>query len=122
MKIQIKHEIRNRLRVHLPMKRMTYTEADALDDYLQRFPGIKQVNIYERTADVVIIYDCERSKAIGILKEFSFKNAEVRERVTEKSGKELSAVYRDRIITDIILHYGKRLILPLYIRILIPII
>ena len=116
MKIQIKHEIRNRLRVHLPMKRLSFAEADTLDDYLQGFPGIKQVIVYERTADVVIVYDCDRAKAIAIFKDFSFKNAEVRERVTEKSGKELSAVYRNRIITDIVIHYGKRLILPFYIR------
>ncbi|MCR5120298.1 MAG: heavy metal translocating P-type ATPase [Lachnospiraceae bacterium] len=116
MKIQIKHEIRNRLRVHLPMKRLSFTEADTLDDYLQSLPEIRQVTVYQRTADVVIVYDCDRAKAIAIFKDFSFKNAEVRERVTEKSGKELSAVYRNRIITDIVIHYGKRLILPFYIR------
>lgn len=54
MKIQIKHEIRSRLRVHLPMNRMSFAEADTLDHYLQGFAEIKEVCIYERTADAGI--------------------------------------------------------------------
>ena len=116
MKIQIKHEIRSRLRVHLPMKRMSFAEADTLDHYLQGFAEIKEVCIYERTADVAVIYDCERGRALEILKAFSFDDAVVPDRIAESSGRELSAMYREKIITDIVLHYAKRFILPLSIR------
>ena len=38
------------------------------------------------------------------------------ERVFECSGRELSAAYYDRLVTSVILHYGKRLIIPVDIR------
>ena len=116
MKIRIKHEIRSRLRVHLPMERLTFGEADTLDLYLQGFSEIKDVRIYERTADVVICFKGDRERILQILKAFSFDEAAVPERVSERSARELSAAYRDRIITDIFLHYGKRLLLPFSIR------
>ena len=55
MRIQIRHEIRSRIRLHLPMKRLTFREADILDHYLQGFPEIREVIVYERTADVAIL-------------------------------------------------------------------
>ncbi len=116
MKLTIKHETRQRIRVHLPMKRMTFREADILEHYLSRYSEIKEAKIYERTGDVVLIYDCGRDRALEILKSFSFEGADVPERVLENSGRELSAMYRERIITSILLHYGKRLFLPVSVR------
>ena len=98
------------------MKRMTFREADILEHYLSRYSEIKEAKIYERTGDVVLIYDCGRDRALEILKSFSFEGADVPERVLENSGRELSAMYRERIITSILLHYGKRLFLPVSVR------
>ena len=116
MKILIKHETKTRLRVHLPKKRMTFREADILDFYLQGFEEIKETKVYERTADAVIVFDCDRNRALAILSGFSFDDAQVPESVLETSSRELSAKYRDRIVTDIIIHYAKRFILPTPIR------
>ncbi|MCR4960950.1 MAG: heavy metal translocating P-type ATPase [Lachnospiraceae bacterium] len=116
MRFTIKHEIRDRIRVHLPMERMTFREADSLEYYLKTFPEIKEVKVYERTADAVINYICDRERVIEILKAFSFDKILVPERVFETSGRELSARYYDKIVTSVILHYGKRLVLPIDIR------
>ena len=35
MELIIKHEIKGRIRAHLPMKRMSFKEADTLEYYLQ---------------------------------------------------------------------------------------
>ena len=116
MKYKILHESKGRIRVHLPMKRMTFREADTLDYYLEGFPEIRERKIYERTADATLIYSCSREKMVEILRGFSFDRVEVPERVFETSGREVAARYREKIITTTILHYGKRLILPLPIR------
>ena len=116
MKFVIKHELNNRLRIHLPMNNMTFRQADTLEYYLIGFDEIKEVKVYERTADVVIFFDCDKSKVITIVKDFSFDKVEVPESVYETSGRELSAKYYDKIVTSVILHYGKRLVLPLSIR------
>ena len=98
------------------MRRMTYRQADILEYYLQSIKEFRDTRIYERTGDVVVVYDCERERALEILRAFSFEKAQVPERVSESSGRELSAQYRDRIITEILLHFGKKLILPFSIR------
>ena len=116
MKFTIKHEIRNRLRIHLPMKRMTFREADTFDYYLKTFSEIKKVVVYERTADAVICFNCDRGRIIDIIREFSFEKVSVPERLLETSGRELAAKYYDSIVTTTILHYAKRLLLPFGIR------
>ncbi len=116
MKFTIKHETKARIRVRLSMKRMTFREADTLEFYLQGFNELREIKVYERTADVAFKYDCDRSRVIGILKGFEFDAVEVPERVYETSGREIAAKYNDRIITSIMLHYGKRLIVPLPLR------
>ena len=116
MRFKIKHEIRNRMRIHLPMKRMTFREADTFEYYLKSVSGIREVKVYERTADAVIVFDCDRTHIINSIKGFSFENTAVPEKVFETSGRELSAQYYDRLVTTVILHYFKRLILPYDIR------
>ncbi|SCX12732.1 ATPase, P-type (transporting), HAD superfamily, subfamily IC/heavy metal translocating P-type ATPase [Lachnospiraceae bacterium YSD2013] len=116
MKFTIKHEIKGRLRVHLPMKRLSFREADTLEYYLSNFAEIIQAKVYERTADAVVTFACDRERIIGILKDFSFDKVNVPEKVFECSGRELAAEYYDRLVTTVILHYGKRLVLPISVR------
>lgn len=116
MKYAIRHEIRNRIRIHLFTKRLTFREADTLEYYLRSFDEVSGVRIYERTADAVVNYNCARSRIIEILSGFSFDDVDVPESVFESSGRELAAKYYDRIATAVILHYGKRLFLPFFIR------
>ena len=116
MKILIKHENKKRLRVHLPFKGLTYREADLLEHYLTGFSEITEVKVYERTADAVLFYECDRRQVLEILTEFSFEDTQAVDRYPENSGRELSAEYRDKIISSILLHYGKKLILPLSVR------
>ncbi len=116
MKFTVRHEIKKRIRIHLAMKRMSFREADTFEYYLKSFGEVKEARVYERTADAAIVYDCDRAKIIDIIKSFSFKDIQVPERVFECSGRELSAKYYDRIVTTVMLHCAKRLILPLPIR------
>jgi len=116
MRFAIKHEIKGRLRVHYPFEHLSFKEADTLEYYLKGFDEIESVKVYERTADAVLVYTCKRERALEILKGFSFDGVNVPDTVYETSGREVSAMYYERIVTDIILHYGKRLILPVSIR------
>ncbi|MBP3295707.1 MAG: heavy metal translocating P-type ATPase [Lachnospiraceae bacterium] len=116
MRFTIKHEIPGRLRVHFPMKYFTFREADTLEYYLKGFEEIREVKVYERTADAVLRFRCGRTKILEILKDVSFEKAVVPERVFECSGRELSAAYYDKVVSTVLLHYGKRLILPFPVR------
>ncbi|MCR4695997.1 MAG: heavy metal translocating P-type ATPase, partial [Lachnospiraceae bacterium] len=116
MKFTIKHDIKGRMRIHLAMKRMTFKEADSFEYYLNSYDGIKKVKVYERTADAVVFYNCTRREIIDYIRKFSFKTLQVPEKVFECSSRELEAKNSEKIITDIVLHYGKRLFLPLFVR------
>ncbi|MCR4907966.1 MAG: heavy metal translocating P-type ATPase [Lachnospiraceae bacterium] len=116
MRFTIRHEIKKRLRIHLPMKRMTFREADTLEYYLKGFEEIEEVRVYERTADAVIVYGGDREETINILRRFSFDKVQVPETVYETSGRELSAKYCDNIVTSVILHYGKLLFVPFILQ------
>ncbi len=116
MRFEIRHEINNRIRLHLAAKRLSFKEADTLEYYLKSCDEIREVRIYERTADVVVRFDGDRSRIIEIVRSFSFDDVQVPERVFENSGRELAAKYYDKIATAVILHYTRRLILPFYIR------
>lgn len=116
MRFAIRHEIKNRIRVHLPMDHLSFREADTLEYYLRSFEEVTEVRVYERTADVAVRFTGERSGIIAIFRGFSFDDIQVPERVFESSGREMASRYYDKIATTVIIHYAKRLILPFYIR------
>ena len=57
MRFTVKHEIKNRIRIHLMMKRMSFREADIFEYYLKSFSEIREVKVYERTADAAVVFD-----------------------------------------------------------------
>ena len=116
MRFAIRHEIRNRIRLHLDLKRLTFREADTLEYYLRSFDQVTEVRVYERTADAVVYFTGDRSDIIAIVRDFSFDKTDVPEMVFDSSGRELASKYYDRIVTTVILHYAKRLIVPFFIR------
>ncbi len=57
MRFTVKHEIKNRIRIHLMMKRMSFREADIFEYYLKSFDEIREVKVYERAADAAVVFD-----------------------------------------------------------------
>lgn len=116
MKFIVKHEINGRLRIHVVQKRMTYTEADTLFWFLSNQKNVTDVKVYERTADAVICYVGTREEVLNLLKEFSYENTKLPEHVAAGSGRELNAVYQEKLVMKTVLHYGSKLFLPMPVR------
>ena len=116
MKFIVKHEINGRLRIHVVQKRMTYTEADTLSWFLSNQKNVTDVKVYERTADAVICYVGTREEVLNLLKEFSYENTKLPEHVAAGSGRELNAVYQEKLVMKTVLHYGSKLFLPMSVR------
>ena len=116
MKFIVKHEINGRLRIHVVQKRMTYTEADTLSSFLSNQKNVTDVKVYERTADAVICYVGTREEVLNLLKEFSYENTKLPEHVAAGSGRELNAVYQEKLVMKTVLHYGSKLFLPMPVR------
>ena len=116
MKFIVKHEINGRLRIHVVQKRMTYTEADTLSWFLSNQKNVTDVKVYERTADALICYVGTREEVLNLLKEFSYENTKLPEHVAAGSGRELNAVYQEKLVMKTVLHYGSKLFLPMPVR------
>ena len=116
MKFIVKHEINGRLRIHVVQKRMTSTEADTLSWFLSNQKNVTDVKVYERTADAVICYVGTREEVLNLLKEFSYENTKLPEHVAAGSGRELNAVYQEKLVMKTVLHYGSKLFLPMPVR------
>ena len=116
MKFIVKHEINGRLRIHVVQKRMTYTEADTLSWFLSNQKNVTDVKVYERTADAVICYVGDKEEVLNLLKQFSYENTILPEHVAAGSGRELNAVYQEKLVMKTVLHYGSKLFLPMPIR------
>ncbi|MCD8014484.1 MAG: heavy metal translocating P-type ATPase [Lachnospiraceae bacterium] len=118
MRFKIKHEIRGRLRIHLMQSHLSFHQADVLQYYLDSQETVKSVKIYERTADVVIYYCGDRDAVLRLVGRFRYEKAkpEVPESYLQSSGRELNCEYYDKLVTQTVAHFARRLLLPTPVR------
>lgn len=116
MRFLIKHETKKRMRIHVQQKNMTYAEADTILYFFHNDPRISYVKVYERTQDVVLEYVSSRQEVIQLIRGFHYEDVLVPSGVIENSGRELNAVYQEKLIGKVILHYAGKCILPSWIR------
>ncbi len=116
MRFVVKHDGKGRIRVHLIQYRMSFREADTLQYYLEKLPFVKKAKVYEQTGDAAICYTGEKQEVLSALQCFSYEGVDVPENLLQNSGRELNAEYREKLITKVIVSYGKKWILPYPVR------
>ena len=118
MKFAIKHEIKERIRVHmLQTRKMTYEEADLLQYYLESNTQVTRVKVYECTNDVVIQYKGERKEILSLLRYFQYDKVQVPEGFSQNSGRAINALYQEKLLDKVCLRYFSKLIIPNPIRV-----
>ena len=116
MRFKIEHEIRGRVRLHICQKRMTCRQADQLEYFLTKLNGVISVNVVERNQDVVICYSDNREEMLRAIQRFSYEKAEAPESYLQNSGREMNGEYWEKMVNHVVLHYGKKIFLPLPVR------
>lgn len=116
MRFKIEHEIRGRVRLHICQKRMTCRQADQLEYFLTKLNGVISVKVVERNQDVVICYSDNREEMLRAIQRFSYEKAEAPESYLQNSGREMNGEYWERMVNHVVLHYGKKIFLPLPVR------
>ena len=116
MKCVILHESHGRLRIHIEKSRMTLAEADTLEYYLRAADGVKEVKVYDRTRDAVIVFESDRKSVITALARFSFSDENARSLVPEHTGRELSREFEDKLFFTAAGRAAKLLFLPFPVR------
>ena len=118
MKCVIRHESKNRIRVHLLQKRMSIRNADVLLYYLELNENIKNAKVYERTCDAVIYYKAgKREEVLEHLAKFNFEKENVRLQVPENTGRELARQYSEKFVSNLVFNLTKAYLFPLPLRI-----
>ena len=116
MKCKILHESNGRMRVRFCVKRMTLKQADTAEYALSAIAGVKRVQVFDRTCDVVITYTCDRAEIIDKLSHFSFSDERNTALVPEHTGRELNRYYEDKLAGVIIKRFVNNFIVPQPIR------
>ncbi len=116
MRFKIEHEIRGRVRLHICQKRMTCRQADQLEYFLTKLNGVTSAKVVERNQDVVICYSDNREEILRAIQRFSYEKAEAPESYLQNSGREMNGEYWEKMVNHVVLHYGKKIFLPLPVR------
>ena len=116
MKFTIKHELKNRMRVHLAAEKMTFEQADLFQYYLQEMPGVVFVKVYERTADAVIEYKGNRQEILTGIQGFCYEKVEVPSGYLENSGRAGNAMYQEKLMQKVAARYVGRWLVPYPVR------
>ena len=116
MRFVIKHEIKGRIRIHLVQKRMTLQQADILQYYLEMQENVDSAKVQERTCDAAICYHGSREEILQVVKNFSYERVDVPEDYLKNSGREMNREYKDKLVNQVVLHYGTKLLLPFSVR------
>ncbi|MBU5481669.1 heavy metal translocating P-type ATPase [Blautia sp. MSJ-19] len=116
MRFKIEHEIRGRVRLHICQERMTCRQADQLEYFLTKLDGVTSAKVVERNQDAVICYSGDREEILKAVQSFSYEKAEAPESYLQNSGREMNGEYWEKMVNHVVIHYGKKIFLPLPIR------
>ena len=104
------------MRVRFCIRRMTLKQADIAEYSLSAIVGVTRVQVFDRTCDIVISYTCPREEIIRRLSTFAFDDVENISLLPERTGRELSKQYEEKLAAVVIRRFVSKLILPLPVR------
>lgn len=116
MRFIVKHEIRGRIRVHLCRRFLTIHQADVLEQYLQSLSCVREVRIYERTADAAIVYTGKKEELTEALQRISLEHLEKSVPVPADSGRKLNREYKEKLIQRLLARAAVKVFFPAPLR------
>lgn len=91
-------------------------QADILQYYLEMQENVDSAKVQERTCDAAICYHGSREEVLQMVKNFSYERVDVPEDYLKNSGREMNREYKDKLVNQVVLHYGTKLLLPFSVR------
>ncbi len=112
MRFQILHESPGRLRLRAAQHSMTLEQADKLQAWAERIPGVRAVKVRERLCTVTIHYRCERAELVRQLSAFSYEE----QPAPVHSSRAMNRAYKEKLVFQVLRHAFSRLFLPPLLR------
>jgi len=116
MRFRIEHETPGRLRLRADVRKMTPGEADLIDGWLRKQPGVETVTVHERTCGVTVTYGGDRAALLRALSGFSYADAEKCLGEQPATVRMMNREYKEKLVSLVIRHYAKKLFLPMPVR------
>lgn len=104
------------MRIHILQSRMSFEQADTLQNYLDAKEQVINAKIQERTADVTVSYQGSREGILSVLEAFTYERAQVPEVYLKNSGRQMNREYWDRLVNKTVIYFGNKIFLPYPIR------
>ena len=116
MRFQILHESRGRVRLRAMQRSMSMRDADLLEAWILALPGVDQVTVHERICGVTILFTGEQDTLYSALSRFSYEEAGEEAHVLSPRSREINREYKEKLVFQVLRHYGKKLFLPAPLR------
>ena len=116
MRFQILHDSPGRVRLRADVCSMSLTQADMLEAWIRRQPGVDEVTVHERTCGVIVKYHGDRTLLFERLSGFSYQTAERTNDRQIRSSRALNRMYKEKLVFLVIRHYIKSLFIPVPFR------
>ena len=116
MKFQILHESRGRARLRAVQRSMSMAQADLLEAWILALPYVDRVTVHERICTVTILFRGERATLYHSLSRFTYAEAVEEAHVLSPHSRSINREYKEKLVFQILRHYGKRLFLPVPVR------
>ena len=117
MNATILHECQGRIRLKLRQKKMTLTQADLLETWLEGKPWARQVTVHERTCCVILYYEGNRQTVLNEIRRFSWGEAEQSVALPAHSMRKLNREFEEKLVGKILCKAACTLFLPSPLRI-----
>lgn len=116
MRFVVLHESGKRIRIRIPLLRMSLRQADLLEYYLKSIPEVKDASVDERTGNAVLRFYDSRLDKSAVIREFLNNYDESSDVVTalvpEETGRKLNREYQEKLLFEILKHNMFRIFLP----------
>ena len=116
MQYQIRQENRGRLHLKLDRRRLTSEEADAIYYSLIEQEGVEKVQVFPRTAQLIVLHTGTEQAILDFLAEADLCDPSLRDFVPSVSTRATGEEYRDKIIEMVLMRGFKRFLLPVPVR------
>ena len=116
MKCKILYKSKNRLRVHLFHNNMSLLEADIIEYYFRNIPQVKDVQVFDRTSDVVVLFRGDINEIINAFASFHMKDINNLSLVPTHTTRELNRKYENKLVNTVCIHYITKFFFPLPIK------
>lgn len=116
MRYQIRQKNRGRLHLQLEQRRLTSEEADILYYALIELEGVVKVQVFPRTAQVIVQHDGAERTVLDFLDRMDPADPSLADLIPSVSVRATGEEYRERIIEMVLMRAFKRFLVPVPIR------